>query len=43
MKVKLTVNDGIFETDIPDQYYDTIRDLLLVFERHTFKVNEVVE
>ena len=43
MLVELTLDNGIFIREVPDQYYETLRDLLLVSERHTFVVNEVKE
>lgn len=37
MKVTLDINGQTFTREIPDQYYETLRDLLIVFERHEFK------
>lgn len=42
MKVKLELDGCIFEREIEDVYYETIRDLLEVFSRHTFKKVEQV-
>lgn len=35
MKVIVTIDNMIFSREVPDAYFATLRDILLVMERHT--------